>query len=66
MSDDSFEKVPPNPPWGFIAESGEFVELPWRPLKLAGFRQPPFDVVLPSKRTRRVVERPAGPAASIY
>lgn len=43
--------------WGFM--SGDcFVPVPKEPLVAAGYTTPPFDVVLPSRAVRRIIEEP--------
>jgi hypothetical protein len=52
-------QAPTKKDWGYMA-GDEFRPLPITP-GLAFMGPPPFDVVLPSGETRRVVERPPAP-----
>jgi hypothetical protein len=47
------------PDWGWML-GDRFRALPKRPLILAGFRAPPFDVRMPSGETRHVILDPEG------
>jgi hypothetical protein len=48
--------------WGFIDESGKWIQLPKKPLVLAGLGPPPFTVEMPWDETREIVHQPEEPA----
>lgn len=47
-------------PWGFVTEDGRWIQLPKKPLLLAGFGPPPFSVEMAWGDMRHVVHEPAG------
>lgn len=44
-------------PWGYML-GDTFIELPKRPMELAGLGPPPFAVQLPTGKVRHVIEKP--------
>lgn len=55
------------PSWGVIEEDGSFRVIPKKPLTLAGFTTPPFDVTRPDGRVLHIVAIPdaSAPAAAV-
>lgn len=43
--------------WGFVV-GDQFVVIPKPPLRSGGFKQPPFNVTLPSGQVRHIIRRP--------
>jgi hypothetical protein len=48
-------------PWGFINEAGKWIQVPKKPLLLAGLGPPPFWVKMAWDEMRRIVHEPEKP-----
>lgn len=43
--------------WGMMEEN-VFLKLPKLPMERAGYKNPPFDVLMPDGKIRHIIERP--------
>jgi hypothetical protein len=51
-------------PWGFVNEAGRWIQVPKRPLILAGLGPPPFWVKMAWDEMRHIVHEPEPPSVA--
>jgi hypothetical protein len=58
MSDTSTDDQDDGKPWGFINEAGRWIQVPKKPMLLAGLGPPPFWVRMAWDEMRHIVHEP--------